>query len=147
VTAQHGAGSDRLQVIRYNNLLPVINASLLELQKAIKGTVVMSDQLEKVGDAMFANQVPRRIVSWGCFVALSHCLIALSDVSLSLGVSEVSHAVTVPLAPLRREPSPPAARPPGAGDVAERAVLPLAEAAGLLGRRPRGADRARSHCR
>ena len=31
------------EIIKYNKLLPVINASLKELIKAIKGTVVMSD--------------------------------------------------------------------------------------------------------
>ena len=47
------------EIIKYNKLLPVINASLKELIKAIKGTVVMSDQLENLGDAMFSNMVPK----------------------------------------------------------------------------------------
>jgi len=46
------------EVIRYNQLLPVISRTLKELQKALKGTVVMSEPLEKLGDSMFSNQVP-----------------------------------------------------------------------------------------
>ena len=46
------------EVIRYNGLLPSMNAGLLELRKALKGTIVMSEGLERMGDAMFANQVP-----------------------------------------------------------------------------------------
>ena len=46
------------EIIKYNRLLPVIDESLKELTKAIKGTVVMSDILEQVGNDMFANKVP-----------------------------------------------------------------------------------------
>ena len=58
------------EVIRYNSLLPVINASLKELLKAIKGTVVMSDPLEKLGDSMFANQLPQMWRAAPCYETL-----------------------------------------------------------------------------
>ena len=48
------------EIIKYNKLLPVINASLKELIKAIKGTVVMSDQLENLGDGGHASILKER---------------------------------------------------------------------------------------
>ena len=58
------------EIIRYNSLLPVINSSLKQLLKAIKGTVVMSDALEKLGDSMFANQLPDMWRSAPCYETL-----------------------------------------------------------------------------
>eukprot|EP00744_Colponema_vietnamica_P000917 GILI01001585.1.p1 GENE.GILI01001585.1~~GILI01001585.1.p1 ORF type:complete len:760 (-),score=244.65 GILI01001585.1:190-2130(-) len=46
------------EVIRYNRLLAVMKRSLAELKKAIKGLVVMSDDLEKMSNSLFDNQVP-----------------------------------------------------------------------------------------
>lgn len=46
------------EVIRYNELLEVMRDSLPELQKAIKGLVVMSAELENMGNSLFNNQVP-----------------------------------------------------------------------------------------
>ncbi|RUS78759.1 hypothetical protein EGW08_013475 [Elysia chlorotica] len=46
------------EVIRYNRLLSVIHQSLMDLQKAIKGLVVMSQQLEDMSNSIFINAVP-----------------------------------------------------------------------------------------
>merc|ERR1719193_533662 len=46
------------ECIRYNNLLIVMLASLPLFQRALKGLVVMSSELEAVGEEMFVNQVP-----------------------------------------------------------------------------------------
>ena len=46
------------EVDRFNKLLKVIKNSLYTLQKAIKGFVVMSEQLEMVYNAFLNNQVP-----------------------------------------------------------------------------------------
>ena len=46
------------EVIRYNRLINVVSHSLQELQRALKGLVVMSGDLEKVGEEMMVNVVP-----------------------------------------------------------------------------------------
>lgn len=46
------------EAIRFNKLLTKVHASLKELQKALKGLVVMSEQLEKASNALFNNSVP-----------------------------------------------------------------------------------------
>lgn len=46
------------EVIRYNRLLVVMHKQLKEVQKALKGEVVMSEDLEKLATSMFNNQVP-----------------------------------------------------------------------------------------
>ncbi len=46
------------EVLRYNKLIAVVSQSLRDLLKAIKGEVVMSKALEKVGSSLFNNQVP-----------------------------------------------------------------------------------------
>lgn len=46
------------EIIRYNRLLRVISSSLRDLQKALKGLVVMSQQLEDMSNSLFNNQVP-----------------------------------------------------------------------------------------
>jgi len=46
------------ELLRFNRLLDVVQKSLRDLQRAIKGEVVMSPELEKVGEAMFNLQVP-----------------------------------------------------------------------------------------
>jgi len=46
------------ELVRFNRLLEVIHASLRNLQKALKGLVLMSGDLEAVGNAMFDNKVP-----------------------------------------------------------------------------------------
>ncbi|XP_046331899.2 dynein axonemal heavy chain 6-like [Haliotis rufescens] len=47
------------EVDRFNKLLRVIKNSLKQLQKAIKGFVVMSEELERVYNAFLNNQVPQ----------------------------------------------------------------------------------------
>ena len=46
------------ELLRFNRLLNVVKKSLNDLQKAIKGEVVMSPELEKLGDSIFNLQVP-----------------------------------------------------------------------------------------
>ena len=46
------------EVLRYNKLLFTIKSSLRDLLKAIKGLVVMSQQLETMSEKLFNNQVP-----------------------------------------------------------------------------------------
>jgi len=46
------------ECIRYNNLISVMLASLPAVQKALKGLVVMSGELEEMSTALFNNAVP-----------------------------------------------------------------------------------------
>eukprot|EP00742_Colponemidia_sp_Colp-10_P007220 GILJ01007760.1.p1 GENE.GILJ01007760.1~~GILJ01007760.1.p1 ORF type:complete len:2640 (-),score=434.68 GILJ01007760.1:74-7498(-) len=46
------------ECIKYNRLLSVMQTSLKELNKALKGLVVMSEELDKTASALFDNQVP-----------------------------------------------------------------------------------------
>jgi len=46
------------ELVRFNWLLEVVHASLKNLQKALKGLVLMSGDLEAVGNAMFDGKVP-----------------------------------------------------------------------------------------
>lgn len=48
------------ELVRFNKLLTVVKRSLSDLQKAVKGEVVMSTELESMGDSMFNGQVPRQ---------------------------------------------------------------------------------------
>lgn len=46
------------EVIRYNKLLVVMADMLANVQKAVKGEVVMSEDLDKMATSLFNNQVP-----------------------------------------------------------------------------------------
>merc|ERR1719272_2317097 len=46
------------EAVRFNKLLEVVDSSLTELKKALKGLVVMSEQLEKASNSLFNNMVP-----------------------------------------------------------------------------------------
>jgi len=46
------------EITRYNNMLGLINSTLKDLSKAVKGLIVMTTPLEDIGSAMFNNQVP-----------------------------------------------------------------------------------------
>ena len=48
------------QVIRYNRLLHVIQSSLKDLLKALKGLVVMSQSLETMFNSLYNNSVPKQ---------------------------------------------------------------------------------------
>ena len=43
---------------RFNRLLKVMHRSLKDFGRAIKGEVVMSGELDAMGNSMFINQVP-----------------------------------------------------------------------------------------
>jgi len=45
-------------LIRFNRLIAVVTSSLLDLQKALKGLVVMSGDLEAVGKSLLVGRVP-----------------------------------------------------------------------------------------
>merc|ERR1719359_2767092 len=46
------------ECLRYNNLIVIMVSTLKEFRRALKGLVVMSAALEKLGEEMFANAVP-----------------------------------------------------------------------------------------
>ena len=46
------------EVIRFNKLLRVMRSSLADVLKALKGLVVMSEELERLSSSLFVNQVP-----------------------------------------------------------------------------------------
>ncbi|XP_076467002.1 dynein axonemal heavy chain 1-like [Babylonia areolata] len=48
------------EVIRYNRLLSIIHQSLKDLLKAVKGLVVMSQDLEQMADSLYMNSVPAK---------------------------------------------------------------------------------------
>jgi len=48
------------EVIRYNKLLSVMTEMLANVQKALVGEVVMSDELESMSQSLFDNLVPKK---------------------------------------------------------------------------------------
>jgi dynein heavy chain len=46
------------ELLRYNKLVSIVHKSLSELQKALKGEVVMSPDLEQVYNAFYDNKIP-----------------------------------------------------------------------------------------
>jgi dynein heavy chain len=46
------------ELIRFNNLLTLMRTSLSNIQKAVKGLVVMSSELEVLGNALYVNRNP-----------------------------------------------------------------------------------------
>ena len=46
------------EITRYNKMLGIINLSLKDLSKAVKGLIVMTEPLDKIATSMFNNQVP-----------------------------------------------------------------------------------------
>lgn len=47
------------EAIRYNGLLNVIKRTLQDLLNALKGLVVMSEQLETVSNSLYNNRIPK----------------------------------------------------------------------------------------
>ncbi|XP_053995639.1 dynein axonemal heavy chain 1-like [Hylaeus anthracinus] len=47
------------EAIRYNGLLEVVKTTLVDLLKALKGLVVMSQQLETVANSLYNNRIPK----------------------------------------------------------------------------------------
>eukprot|EP01063_Lacrimia_lanifica_P030849 TRINITY_DN4987_c0_g1_i1.p1 TRINITY_DN4987_c0_g1~~TRINITY_DN4987_c0_g1_i1.p1 ORF type:complete len:2324 (+),score=1039.90 TRINITY_DN4987_c0_g1_i1:991-6972(+) len=48
------------EAVRFNKLINVMNRSLKDFAKALRGEVVMGADLEEMGNAMFINQVPTK---------------------------------------------------------------------------------------
>ena len=46
------------ELIRFNNLLDVIRNSLSNIVKAVKGQIVMSSDLEVLGNSLFFGKIP-----------------------------------------------------------------------------------------
>jgi dynein heavy chain len=46
------------ELIRFNNLLSLMRSSLENIQKAVKGLVVMSSELEVLGNTLAVNRIP-----------------------------------------------------------------------------------------
>ena len=46
------------ECIRYNKVIRALHSSLRDVRKALKGEVVMTSELEKMGTSLFNNQVP-----------------------------------------------------------------------------------------
>ena len=46
------------ECLRYNRIIDIMRKTLPELQKALKGLVVLSADLEETGDAIFTQKVP-----------------------------------------------------------------------------------------
>ncbi|XJO76015.1 hypothetical protein BDV3_006595 [Batrachochytrium dendrobatidis] len=69
------------EVIRYNRLLSTIHSTTIEMIKALKGLVVLSESLETMCNSMYINQVPeiwaakaypslKSLASWGVDLTL-----------------------------------------------------------------------------
>jgi len=43
------------ECIRYNGVLAIMKSSLILLKKALKGTIVMSEDLENISNALYSN--------------------------------------------------------------------------------------------
>ena len=83
---------------RYNRLLNVIINSLHDLLKALKGLVVMSQQLEEMANSIFVNQLP---TLWAGKVRLSTG-ISVSRKYISLRLLEVLRSASASTSRLRR---------------------------------------------
>jgi dynein heavy chain len=47
------------ELVRYNRLLVLMKDMLVNVQLALVGEVVMSEELEKMSNSLFDNQVPK----------------------------------------------------------------------------------------
>ena len=62
------------ELVRFNRLTAVVAPSLVDIKKAIKGTIVMSAELEAVGNALFFGKVPDMPV---IVAAAAACVVAV----------------------------------------------------------------------
>jgi dynein heavy chain len=46
------------EVVRYNKMLKIMAESLINVRKALKGRIAMSEELEAITISLFNNQVP-----------------------------------------------------------------------------------------
>lgn len=46
------------ELIRYNRLISVMQTTLVNVKKALKGQIVMSEEMEKLANSLYDNQVP-----------------------------------------------------------------------------------------
>lgn len=67
---------------RYNALLNSINSSLVDLQKGIKGLVVMSSTLEEIFTCMYEGRVPPMWLKGDFFFYIVHVMILLLNFSV-----------------------------------------------------------------
>ncbi|XP_043266980.1 dynein axonemal heavy chain 6 [Venturia canescens] len=72
------------EVDRYNKLLSKIHVSMENLQRAIKGFVVMSDELEKLFKALVNNQVPQLWHSVNVYPSLKSLASWIRDLQLRI---------------------------------------------------------------
>jgi dynein heavy chain len=56
------------EVIRYNRLLVLMQQTLVDVKKALKGTILLSEELEFLSNSLYDNQVP---VMWSTVGFLS----------------------------------------------------------------------------
>lgn len=56
------------ELLKYNRLISKMSSLLKNIKKALVGEVVMSEELEKMGNSMFDNLVP---LSWAAVGFLS----------------------------------------------------------------------------
>lgn len=68
------------ECVRYNRLLADMKVSLVNVQKALKGEVVMSEELEKMSNSIFDNLVPKGWADKG-FLSLKPLASWISDLN------------------------------------------------------------------
>jgi len=72
------------EVIRYNRLLSLMAIMLKNVQKALKGEVVMSEDLDNLAASMFNNQVPGAFSKVG-FLSLKPLSSWINDLNERIG--------------------------------------------------------------
>ena len=82
------------ECIRYNRLLAVMKKSLVEVQRALKGLVVMSAELEEMGTCCYNQRVPPAVRA-GARMCVCACGRACVSVRASAGTVFVCVRVCV----------------------------------------------------
>jgi hypothetical protein len=125
------------ELMRFNGLLSVVKKSLVDVVKAIKGEVVMSQQLEEMGNSMVKGWVP---AMWSAvsYPSLKPLGSWVNDLLARLRVG-VARGPCNPC-----DPAPPPPRSPRAHTTPTRAcLLAVATAAHLVWAAPQGSA---AHC-